>query len=247
MRKQFNLDLADLDRFTMLVHGNYGVGKTHLLGDFLRYYKALDKTVRFLNLAGEDGQLSIANFGLGGVGETVETYKDFIEACNDYRGKVDALAIDGIRHLGQQVIKKQCGDRLPSVGRGSDDWANIHRDFENAITGLRSVAPVVLCASASDRSLDQVSGEISLTPDLPGRQATGVGGMFDFVFVLKATVVGPNRIKRTLLTAPVQNTVIRARLPRQLPAEIVLPENHGSWALIQKTLQEALQPNKEAH
>lgn len=245
MRKAFDLDVKDLTRFTMLIHGNFGAGKTHLLGDFLRYYKTSGQKVRFINVVGEDGYLSLANFNLGQIGETVETLKDFQEAVLEAKAEgVHALAIDGLKHFGKLVIRANCGDRLPSVGKGSDDWQKIHRDLENEITSLRHVSPIVLCASSSDRSMDQISGEISLTPDLPGRQATGVGGMFDFVFVMKAAVIGPNRIKRTLLTAPVSNTVIRARLPNPLPTELTLPDDHGAWELILKTLTEAL--NKES-
>lgn len=240
MRKVINLDLSTLDRFTMLVHGNYGVGKSFLLGDFLSYYKSMGP-VRFINIAGEDGFLTLANMQLGEIGETVETLQDLQDALSDAKkAEVVALAIDGIKHVGRLVIRANCGDRLPSVGKGSDDWQKIHRDLENVITSLRQVAPVVLCASSSDRSMDQISGELSLTPDLPGRAASGVGGMFDMVFVMKATVVGPGKVKRSLMTAPMANTVIRARLPKPLPTEIVLPEGPGAWKVIFDTLQKSL-------
>lgn len=246
MRERFNLDLPDLQRILMLVHGNYGVGKTHLLGDMLREERARGD-VRFLNIRGQDGYLSIANLGLGEVAETVDTLADFKAAIQDYqKAGIRALAIDDMKQLGQLVIKSVCGERLPSVGKGSDDWQRIHKELETLLPSLRWIAPVVLCASASDRSVDQITGETSLTPDLPGRQAAASGGMFDFVFVLRAMAIGPNKIKRTLQCAPVANTVIRARLPRPLPAEIDIPENGGGWKKLMAEIENCLTKAKES-
>jgi hypothetical protein len=242
MRERFDLNLSDLARATYLVHGNYGVGKTFLLGDALKYEMSLGKKAHFLSFKDEEGHNSIVNLGLGQIAERVETYDDFIAALADCKKDgVDALAIDNLKWLGRATIKKHCGDRLPSVGRGSDDWQKIHKDFEEAIGKLRWTAPTVVCAASSDRSMDQISGEISLTPDFPGRQAAGSGGLFDFVFVLRATTIGPGKIKRVLCTAPQQNTVIRARLPRPLPHEIELPENGGGWKALQLAIQHSLE------
>jgi hypothetical protein len=245
MRTRFNLDLTSLDRFTMLIHGNYGTGKTFFLADMLKE-ESKKGPVRFLNIAGEDGYLSAANIGLGEVGETVDSLGDFKAALAEYaKLNLSALAIDGGKHFGRLCIRDACGDRLPKVGTGSDDWQKIHLAFESTIATLRAVAPVVVLASSSDKSMDQVAGETSLTPDMPGRQAAGVGGQFDFVFVLKAQVMGPNKIRRILQTAPVANTVIRCRLPRALPTEIELPEGGGGWLKLKGEMEKCLKP-KEA-
>lgn len=240
MRERFNLDVATLDRFTMLIHGNYGVGKTNFLGDMLKTERA-NGPVRFINIRGEDGMLSLAKVGLGEAGEHVDTLKDFKDALADYAKEgLAALAIDGGKSFGRLCIKSVCGDRLPSVGKGSDDWQKIHLEFEGVIASFRAIAPIVVMASSSDRSMDQVSGELSLTPDFPGRQAAGCGGQFDFVFVMKSIPTGPNRVKRSLLTSPVTNTIIRSRLPRALPTEIELPEGPGSWAKLRAEMQKTL-------
>jgi hypothetical protein len=240
MRERFSLDLKDLSRFTLLVHGGYGSGKTFFLGDALRYESG-NGPVHFINIAGEDGYLSIANLGLGNTGETVDSLKDFKEVLVDAKAaKLRALAIDGGKHLGKLVIRHVCGDRLPTVGRNSDDWTKIHREFEDTFNSLRYVAPIVIMASSSDRSMDQVSGELSLTPDMPGRQAAGVGGMFDFVFVLKAESLGPDRVKRYIETAPKANTIIRQRLPKSLPGTIDLPEGGGGWKKLVDAMQMCL-------
>lgn len=242
----------------MLIHGNYGVGKTSFLGDMLREEKAewerintvsvLGQTpkltggqVAYINVVGEDGSLSIRNLGLGDVGENVDTLDDLKSALSDYRKQgIAALAVDGGKWLGRAVIRHVCGERLPSVGKGSDDWQKIHNEFESVIASLRHVAPIVVVASSSDRSMDQVSGEVTLTPDFPGRQAAGVGGQFDFVFLVTSTVTGPNKIRRELVTAPIANTVVRSRLPRPLPHRIEIPEGGGGWKKFKDEMQKAL-------
>jgi hypothetical protein len=264
MRQKFDLDLKELNRFSVLFHGAFGSGKTHLLGDMLRTERerglsdathgllAGEETqrrngVRFLNIAGEDGHLSIANFGLGMVGETVDTYRDFLDALNDYRKEnLRALAVDGGKWYGKLCIKDVCGERLPKVGGNSDDWTQIHSRFENGIGMMRSVAPIVVMASSSDRSMDQISGDISLTPDMPGRQAAGIAGMFDFVLVVRSVAIGPGKVRRWIDTAPVSNTIIRQRLPQPLPSEIPIPENGGGWKNLIDAMQASLvkNPNK---
>lgn len=244
MRTRLNLDLASLERFTMLIHGGYGTGKTHFLGDMLKT-EGQKGPVGFINIAGEDGYLSMAGIGLGEIGETVDTLSDLKAALGDLKQKgCVAVGIDGGKQFGQLVIKSVCGEKLPSVGKGSDDWSRIHREFELTIASLRLVAPVIVMASASDRSLDQISGETSLTPDMPGRQAAGVGGQFDFVLIMKAQPVSPTKVRRWLATAPQANTVIRTRLPKQLPQEIEIPENGGGWSKLRAEMDKCLKGGK---
>ena len=61
--------------------------------------------------------------------------------------------------------------------------------------------------------------------------------MFDFVFVLRARSIGPNRIERWIDTEPTLNTIIRQRLPKPLPAKIDIPQDGGGW----KNLMDAIQ------
>ena len=239
---RFNLDQAKPERSTYLIHGNYGVGKTSLLGDMLRT-EAATGPVRYINMAGEDGSLSVSTLGLGDIGYTAHDLEEFKAIIDDAKMQgLAAVGIDGFQWLGKFVIRSVCGQRLPSVGKGSDDWQKIHQAFEQVVPTLRWMAPIVMATASSDRSMDQITGEITLTPDLPGRQAAGVGGMFDFVFVLKTRPVNPTKIERYVLTAPVGNMVIRARLPRSLPAELTLPEGPGGWAKIKAAIAACFMP-----
>lgn len=244
MRERFNLNVSTLDRFTMLLHGNFGAGKTHLLGDMLRS-ESKRGPVLYINIKGEDGHLSISGMELGDVGYTVDSIPDLKELLLEAKqANIRAIGMDGFKELGAMVIRKVCGDKLPSVGKGSDDWQRIHKEFDDLVKSFRTFAPIFVAACSSDRSMDQITGEISLTPDLPGRQAAGVAGMFDFVFIVKAQATNPTTVKRTLLTAPTANTIIRQRLPKPLPNEIDLPSGGGGWDKLMAAMHACLTKEK---
>jgi len=242
MRKKFNLDVKTLESVLMLLHGPPGGGKTHLLGDMLRTEKEKGE-VAYIDVGKEMGSLTIANFQLGNIAETVETLEDLKEVLAEYTrpGKFAGVGVDGLQRLTQLIIKKVCGDNLPVISKTSQDWQKIHREFDTIFSSLRDIAPIVVCTAASDKSMDQLTGETSLTPDFPGRQAAGSAYYFDFVFMLRSEAIGPNRIKRTVYAAPIANTVIRARLPKSLPATIELPEGNGGWAVVKSKIEKCLE------
>lgn len=243
MRHKLNLDLASLDRFTLLVHGGPSVGKTHLVGDMLATYKEGGQKVRFLNIKGEDGYATIAGMGLGEIAETVENIKDFEEAIGEYKKEgLAALGIDGGPVFYRHIMQSIAGDRLPRVGGNSNEWGEIHFKGTQLLTDLHYVAPVVVMTALTDLSMDQITGETKRTPDFPGRMAAGIAGLFDFVFYMETTITGPASLKRTLFLQPILKTVIRARSPRALSPSIDLPVGRGGWTLLYNALQKAYEP-----
>jgi len=66
-----------------MVHGGRGAGKTHLMGDFLKT-ESKNGLVRFINVVGEDGGLTLRGMGLGDVGEDIDSLKDFNDALTEY-------------------------------------------------------------------------------------------------------------------------------------------------------------------
>jgi hypothetical protein len=242
MRKQFDLNLRALDRLLVLVHGEYGSGKTHLLGDFLRT-EAVHGPVAFINVAGEDGYMSLANFGLGMAGETVETVDDFNSAVLDLRtkGKPRAVGVDSLKWLLRAAIVKVCGpNRLPEISKTKNDWPAIHKLMEDMVVSLRNVAPFVMCVCPSDKSINQITGELMLTPDLPGRQAVGSAGWFDLVGLLRAETLNGGKVKRVLRVSPLPGIVTRQRFPTAIIEDIVLPEKEGGWLAIRERINAAL-------
>jgi hypothetical protein len=229
---------------TFLLHGPYGAGKTNLIGDMLAT-EAGEGPVRFINLKGEDGYLSIMPEIVGmAEGETAAEYDDLLAALGDAKkAGVRAIGIDGFHRLYSFVYRKLFGsDRMPSIGGQRNEWGDAHKLAGDLMDMLRYYAPIVVVSSASDKSMDQLRGETHTTPNFPGQMAAGVGGRFDFVFYLDSEVIGPSKIKRTLRTAPVSKMVVRYRLPRPLPPSIELPDGKGGWTLIVDAINKAMGP-----
>jgi hypothetical protein len=241
-RIKFNLDLQLTNSFTMMVHGIRASGKTYLIGDMLAHERQ-HGPVCFVNMAGEDGAASVRSFGLGEIGETLETYDDFKAFCRDYAGKkLRAVGLDSISVLGKAVMKSVIGaDRLPRITKESNEWGEFHREMDTAMTLLRNTAERVLAVCPSDRSVDAVTQRTYISPDLPGRQAVGSAGWFDFVAYLQADVVGPATVSRKLIIAPNSTIVVRQRLAKQIVKDIVLPNGPGGWKIIVDTIAEHAQ------
>jgi hypothetical protein len=227
---------------TFMLHGPYGSGKTHLLGDMLQT-EAGEGPVRLINLKGEDGYMSIHSEILSlAEGETCADWADLEGALTDAKkAGVRAIGIDGFHRIYPMVYKSLFGtDRTPSIGGQTNEWGAAHKKAGDLMDTLRYYAPIVVVSSASDKSMDQLRGETHTTPNFPGQMAAGVGGRFDFVFYLDSEVVGPSKIKRTLRTAPVSKMVVRYRLPRPLPPSIDLPDGPGGWKLIVNAINKSM-------
>src|SRR5688572_8984224 len=198
-RVPFDMSLSSLDSLSLLIHGGWGVGKTRLAADCLKH-ESSKGPVRFINVKGEDGQLSASGLDLGPIGETVETVKDFEDMLAEYaKAPLRAVAVDSFKALVRLVIAKECGGKLPEKG----DYITIHPIMENLVTSLRRIAQIVFCASPSDKSVDsQITGRTMITPDLPGREAHGVAGWVDAVGYMTAEVVGPGKVNRKVSFIP---------------------------------------------
>lgn len=249
MRSKFNLDLeeAKLDHAMILIHGGYAAGKTHLVGDFLKYYSA-QGPVKFINVKGEDGSDSAKTFGLGAVGENVETFEDLIGALNDVRKeKCVALGIDSMKAASRLAMAHVLGtdSRMPSVGGNGNEWGAVHFAMENLTNRMRAAAPFVMCVCPSDKSVNQLDGKTYITPDLPGREAAGSAGWFDLVGYISADVMGPGKVKWSVKFVPNTAILTRQRLPRPITEDIVIPDGDGGWKAILDTINKILSTPKE--
>src|SRR5262245_60175439 len=116
----------------MFIHGGYASGKTFLMGDFLKHYSGFGP-VKFINIAGEDGYMSAQSFGLGEVGETAETFDDFVGILNDCKkDKVVAVGVDSMKALAKLVMGKVLGtfERQPEIGGKTNEWSDVHFKME---------------------------------------------------------------------------------------------------------------------
>ena len=244
MREKFSLDLKTptLEKMIMLLHGGYAAGKTHIMADFLKYYRS-SGPVRFINIIGEDGYLSAQSFGLGDVGETVTTYDDLEAALLDAKkDKCVAIGLDSMKMAAKLAMAKVVGssDRMPSVGGNGNEWGDVHFKMENLTNRLRNAAPYVLCVCPSDKSVNQLDGKTYITPDLPGREAAGSAGWFDFVGYISSDIQSANKIVRKVKFAPNNSILTRQRLPKPIINDIELPEGEGGWKRILDTINNIL-------
>jgi len=236
MREKFSLNLKSpsLEKMIMLLHGGYASGKTYMLADFLKYYSKIGP-VKFINVIGEDGYLSAQSLGLGDVGETVTTYTELLDSLADAKKeKCVAVAVDSMKMASKLAMAHIVGssDRMPSVGGNGNEWGAVHFAMENLTNRMRQSAPWVLCVCPSDKSVNQLDGKTYITPDLPGREAAGSAGWFDFVGYMSADVQGPNKIIRKVKFAPNNTVLTRQRLPKPLVNDIEIPEGEGGWKRI---------------
>lgn len=245
-RTKLNLDAVDLSRLGTLVHGAYGVGKTHFEGDFLRYYRDAGKTVRFINIKGEDGYLTLAKYGLGECGETVDTVEDFNAAVDDaQKAEVYALAVDSLPAFADLQFRKFCGgelrypDPVKDGQRAQMLWGQIKMATKAGVLRTRSAAPYVLWVAAHDKSVDTIedTGGKAITPNLVGAQARESIGWFDFVLHMRAQTEGPGKVRRYLEIAPDERVATRQRLPKAITKQIGVPEGGGGWAAFLKEVQ----------
>jgi len=249
MRKRLNLDLPDLERFSLLAFGPYGGGKTHLQADFLAWAKRQEKgPIAFVNIAGQDGQSSMAGYGLGEVGETVETVKDFHDAMNDWaKGKVFAGAIDGLADYFRIVLKEELGElRYPDPARDGERakmlWGQLKWRTYQGVLESKAAVPYVMWVCPHDKSEDSIEKKASTTPDLPGKLAFASVGWFDMVGHLTAQPLA-DRVKRQFNVTPSTNVTVRQRLPKEIRKVIDIPEGHGGWEAIYREVQKAMGGN----
>lgn len=238
MRKRFNLDTSELLGYTILTHGGRAAGKTYLMGDFLAE-EAKAGPVRFINVEGEDGYLTLKGMGLGDVGETIDSYEDFVAALKDYEKlKLQALGVDSAHALSKWIMKKVTGsDRLPEIkSGGGNEWGELHHLSNNLYRQIRRAAKFVMCTCPSDKSVEQLSGKTYITPDLPGRQAAGSAGWFDFVGYIEATATAQG-VTRTFNMTPNNMVIVRQRLPRQVVDPVKLPNGPGGWKAIKDAIE----------
>ena len=249
-RLEFNLDMRDLSRCSVLLHGIANSGKTYLMGDFLRHESQFGK-VAFIDVLGEGGALSLAELGLSAAGHKgyrVSTRTELTNLLDWLVGQnLRALAFDSLKAFVRLVISERVGaDRMPVVVKGGEEneWSDVHFRMERMAGRLAAAAPWLMAACLSDRSVEQISGKTYVTPDLPGREAAGSISWFDLAGYIKAELsplpgVG---VQRTFMVTPNNTILTRQRLPRPITHDIVLPVGPGGWATIKAQIEEALKP-----
>lgn len=252
MRVKFDLDKLPLDGFTIATHGDRAVGKTHLIGDMLKY-EAQFGPVGYINIAGEDGMRTISGLGLGNIAETINEYKDLIEIIEEYsKKKYRAIGLDSLQMFAKLAMKAVTGsDRPPIIPSRAqlnagmvNEWPLVHNLMEVAMMKWRSAAKYAMATAASDKALDNL--DLSdrpkpsiIAPNLPGKEAGDSAGWFDFMGYIELNPVRPGEFVRTFSMVPDNITRVRQRLPKMITTKITLPNGEGGWLAIKSAIEAA--------
>ena len=226
-----------LNRLSLLVHSDYGAGKTHFLGDALLHEKNAGGAVAYINMKGEDSDLTLAGMGLGSVAYTVGSTAELKELLTALAAqKLKAVGLDSLKLLAGLAMEEITGGGMPD----KEHYRPLHWKFPRLISMFKSVADYAIAVCPSDKSVEQLTGRTRITPDLPGRQVTEVGGYFDFVGFLQTDIVGPGKIKRSLVLTPNNAILTRQRRLKLIP-DIDVPAGGGGWAAFKAAIQKSME------
>ena len=257
--KPSHINTTGFDSGLVIIHGNYGAGKTHLAGDACAYTLAKGGTFTYLNITGEDGQDSAWR-------PEFEPHKDWFMDLTEYGGikefisyygqpanKRDLVVVDSLKALHRIVEHKQTGGAHPpqSRGWGDSDFSWIYLWMDNIMSDFRRTGKVVLFLCPSDLGRDRIQDnekqvvdmEKKVTlPDLPGKLASGSPGWADFMFYLEAEY-DPRTKKRVrkVLSSASPKIIARQRLRKEIKDAIVIPEDGGGWGAILAAINQTYQ------
>ena len=260
IRRGIDLNLRSLDRFSMLVHGDYNTFKTYLVGSFLASLIRQGKRVAFWNVRGEDGYQTLAAFPEIESAKHIwelETYQDIEAALAELIAKpLDGLGIDSGKLWAAKVMLKYTGGedrplRVPKTrGDASQEWPLMHHDMERKMQAIRQCAAQVMITCPSDLSshhldpsMDTWTKQKRVTPDFPGNEATRSSGWFDYVGYAEVKATAPGEARRLLHFEYNNEFVTRARVVVPFKEGIKIPDcsppyqGPSAWEILQRELQ----------
>lgn len=243
--QKLDLDQLKLDELRVLIHSIRAGGKTHLVGDFLKYESQFGP-VAYVNTDGE-GLMTIKGIGLGSVGYRVETLKDFKELMLEFsKNKLHALGIDSLQVLERMVRFAVLGtvDRSPISTKDKNEWVDIGREFDNALASMWKATKLLMCTCPSAINQDPITNNPRLiSPDLSGQRALGCAGYFEYVGYIKVLHMGQGKVKRAMQFAPDGVTLVRQQIPNSITEDIQLPEGPGGWKAIKDRIMKGMETN----
>lgn len=246
MIKQIDLDNIALDDIRVLIHSIRAGGKTHLLGDMLKYERDFGE-VAYVNTDGE-GLMTIRGTGLGKIAYGIETLKDFKDLMTQFAKKpMHAMGVDSLQVLERLVNLHVLGtaDRSPISTKEKNEWVDIGREFNNALSSMWRATRLLVCTCPSALNMDPITNNPRvISPDLTGQRALGCAGYFEYVGYIKMLVTGPGKVKRTMQFAPDGVTLVRQQMPNAITNDIPLPDGPGGWLAIKTAIQNGMSVTK---
>jgi hypothetical protein len=240
----FDLDVRDLHRLAVLGFGPYNSGKTYLMGDFLAEQKKVGE-VAFIDIKGEEGSLSVADFKLGKCGYRVEKLTELKALFAHLKTRnLAGVGLDSLQAL-IAIINRSLfqSDIYPDEPA---KWNEFHSTLRATVAEFKTVAPWVFATCSAAMETDPMHQELTgqpikfVAPDLPGKQARFIIGCFDMAGYLSVKRKGNKTTRHFVLDAP-DKLLVRQRLPRPITERIVLPEGPGGWLAIRSKIEAALE------
>lgn len=255
--KKLNLDSQEDWSGSILVAGTYAVGKTRLIGDFLRSESKRGK-VAYANFKGEDGFATLKQMGLGDCAFDITSFDEFIEFLDECEKlKVRAIGGDSLKWLYELAKAKTTGgNRLPVTGDfKTNEYPQIQFRMHNAMTRARRAAKYVMFTCPADVSKDMtkevesgIEGKSRMTPDLGGRMDYVCMTWFDLGGYMSADTIkdksGNLVIQRKVSFAPSQRVLVRQRMPLTITEDITIPEGDGGWDALLEVINKAYKGGK---
>lgn len=245
---------ATLTECKMLLHGDYCSGKSHLMGTALKAQLAHGPGLLIIT-QGEPSLSTIQGLGMPDLEVVViEHYTDIDEVVKEYGGKgLQVVGFDSLALLSDLVIEKVTGglrgpgqaDRNGKTHDGRAEWGAVKNDFRRAVKQVQRLAPFFYAVCPSSKNENELTGQMSITPDLPGKQAVGIVGMFSYVGYVDYTPLSPTKVQRRVHFEPLGSIATRCNLPRPIVKPILLPEGGGGWAAVEAEIMACLKGGKQ--
>lgn len=252
--KQYEPQFVDLDEATwnggsILIHSPWGNGKTHLVGDFLRYNQQYGP-VAYINFKGEDGYDTVQQMGLGKVRVDIKSYDEWRSFLNWAEKKnYQAIGYDSLKEAFQLAIEKKTGgaERAPITGDfKSNEWPDIHAWVRYGMLQSNRVAKYVMWTCPTDTGRDSMAElatgikppDPKLFPDLPGKGAAACVSWFKLVGYLFATNTKEKGVIRKVDFRPSDRYITRQRMPKPGITQLIdIPQDGGGWKNILDAVQ----------
>lgn len=255
LRKGLDLNLTSLDDgFTICPHGNYNTFKTYLGGSMIQWVLSRGGKAVFLNISGEDGYRTLANFPAIVPSEHIweaDDYKAIEEAQTTLEKEpVTALVVDSGKVFAEKVALKVTGDVARPLrvsnekGVSNTDWPDMHYYLPQMIQRLRRCAKYVMVTCSSDIAADPLDTEgqwfakksRQVRPDFPGKSSGFSRGWFDFLAYCEVDA-SLGSINRSIHFEYDDRFSTRARVVVPFKRPIKLLEGPNCWEAVYKELE----------
>lgn len=231
---------------SILIHGTYGVGKSHLLASFLAHEKQFGPCA-YLHIEGEPSLTSMAAFDLFGVQVvTMETIEDFQTFFKE-DGVFHAVALDSLAALNDLADTKETkGLRAPGGGTsgqstgGMAEWGRIKFYVLSIVELIKRNSSIMMAVCPSDRGENDVTQQKYIVPDLVGKLATRIAHRFSFVGYMDATTINPTTVRRQVSFHLRTDALTRANVRRPFPGPIALGVGQDGWVTVKTAIEKAI-------